>query len=319
MILHILSSDWKFPSVWPSYSPATADLGSWVSVGPSVPWWYLILSHLEFYSCLTILPGVRVTFLNADDIKSLLCFRFFSCSHSFRDKADIFDLTFKAGLDLTPGPWDVSSTFHPCSDDDHHHHDSQCALHLCPRQHSVCAFATAPITRVVITCLSVFTPTQVLSTAFSWAGAGPCSYLCSPWLMLNGEPVHVWMIDAYHSVPSVCYIVISILSPLHALSHLIITTTLSSVHHFLSPFYRWGNSKFRKARWFSECPTTDKWHSSVRLQSQYSYPAHPDWEQESGCLRDHGDLLHPKWDPLPVKKHEADLFIGKGSQNDPPA
>lgn len=69
-------------------------------------------------------------------------------------------------------------------------------------------------------------------------------------------------------------------------------------------FYRWGNSKYRKVRWFSQCPTSGKWQSPVRLQSQYSYP---DWEQERGCLRDHGGLLHPKQDLFSVKKHEPHL------------
>ena len=103
-------------------------------------------------------------------------------------------------------------------------------------QHSVCAFAIAPITHMLITCLFVFTPTQILSTGFLWAGTGPCSYLYSPCLMLNGEPMHVWMNDVYQSIPSAYYVVVSILSPLCALSHLIIKTTLSSVHHFYSCF-----------------------------------------------------------------------------------
>lgn len=136
--------------------------------------------------------------------RSLHCFWFFCCSRDLQDKADIFDLSFEAGLDVPPGHWAVSSTFHPRSDDDCHHHCKQCALHWCSRQHSACTFTTAPITLAVITCLLACTPTQILSTGFLWAGTGPCSYLCSPCLMLNGELMHVWMNDVYLSVPSVC-------------------------------------------------------------------------------------------------------------------
>ena len=40
-------------------------------------------------------------------------------------------------------------------------------------------------------------------------------------------------IRCYQYVPSVCYVVVSMLSPLRALFHLIITTSLSGVHHFI--------------------------------------------------------------------------------------
>ena len=163
--------------------------GSRASPGPSVPGRHLIISHLEFYSFLTLLSEARVTFLNADSSTSPHGFRVFSCSCGLQDKADSFDLTFKAGPDLTPGDWDLSSTLHPCSDDDRDH-GNECALHLCFCQDSVGASAIAFITHMVITCLFVCLPTQTLSTGSLWAGTGPCSYLCSLCLLLNGEPMH---------------------------------------------------------------------------------------------------------------------------------